>query len=96
MSHHVSLSEVVGRTLHVAYCTAAACPGRDADIERAKDLAIELQTQLRAAGYAIHALDGRCVRVPGDPPGREMTPDERVLLGLATAGDALDEVEAKR
>jgi hypothetical protein len=92
MTHHVALREVVGRAIHETWCAEEGlCLGRDQDVAKGTDLAIELQTQLHAAGYAIHALDGRCVRVPGEAPGRKMTPDERVLLGLATAGDALDE-----
>lgn len=51
----------------------------------AEDLAIELQSQLHAAGFAIHASDGRCVRPKGDPRelGRPMTLEELAeLAGL--------------
>lgn len=41
--------------------------------------------RLHEAGYAIHALDGRCVRIAGDPPGRPATEDELRAL-LAEAG----------
>jgi hypothetical protein len=89
MTHHVRLSTILDRTLAAVLPNLVAPGPYSAAVY--EDVAIELQTQLHAAGYAIHALDGRCVRVPGDPPGREMTPDERILLGLVTVGDALDE-----
>lgn len=42
-----------------------------------------IQEALHEAGYAIHSVhDGRCVRV-GEPPGRPMTQDEMILLGLS-------------
>lgn len=47
-----------------------------------EDLAIALQTHLHLAGFAIHASDGRCVRIPGEPPGRPMTEDELKAVGI--------------
>lgn len=49
------------------------------------DLATALQSHLHAAGMAIHASDGRCVRPSGDPRelGRLMTLEELAeLAGL--------------
>lgn len=53
------------------------------------DLATALGTALHEAGYAIHASDGRCVRVPGELPGREMTASEARAFqaGVAAAGN---------
>lgn len=42
-----------------------------------------IQEALHAEGFAIHNVaDGHCVRL-GDPPGRPMTQDEMILLGLS-------------
>lgn len=82
MSHHVSLREVLGRAIHEVWCAEEGlCLGRPADIEKASDLATELQTQLRQAGYAIHANDGRCVRPRVGELGRPMSDAERIALG---------------
>lgn len=50
-----------------------------------EDLSIALLSRLHDAGFAIHALDGRCVRVDlaVDDIGRPMTEAEAVATGAA-------------
>jgi hypothetical protein len=48
----------------------------------AKELAADLTAALHREGYAIHEAR-RCVRVPAQPPGRPMTQDEMITLGLS-------------
>lgn len=50
-------------------------------------LAGELRDLLRLNGYAIHAADGRCVRIPpsGTDLGRPMSPEEMIAVGLVAA-----------
>jgi hypothetical protein len=57
-------------------------PG-DADwtVASSEDLAIALTSRLHDAGLAIHALDGRCVRLPAEDLGRPMTDADRALIG---------------
>lgn len=50
-------------------------------------LAAELRELLRLNGYAIHAADGRCVRIPpsGMDLGRPMTEGEMIAAGIVPA-----------
>ena len=83
VTHHVRLADVLAYAVGDVR-EAFGLRERPAD-QAFDDLAIALGSRLHEAGYAIHANDGRCVRLAGPLPGRPMTTEELRMVGLAGA-----------
>ena len=47
----------------------------------ADQLAEAIRGYLRREGLALHLIE-RCARLPAEPPGRPMTEEERIMVGL--------------
>jgi hypothetical protein len=77
---------------------AGAESGRGSDVASLTELADEVRVQLglavssgqlaeairdymRREGLALHLIE-RCARLPAEPPGRPMTEEERIMVGL--------------